>query len=148
MRILILSQWYMPEPALLLQELAQTLIAQGHNVEVLTGFPNYPRGKLYPGYKVRLHQREVVAGVPVTRVPLYPNHSRSALLRVLNYCSFCLSAATLGLWVVSKPDVIFVYHPPLTIGIPSYVLSRLWRVPFVYQIQDMWPETLKATGML
>jgi len=86
--------------------------------------------------------------VPVVRVPLYPEHSRSGLRRALNYLSFALSSSVLGSWNVQRPDVLFVYHPPLTIGIPAYVLSRLWHVPFVYQIQDMWPETLAATGML
>ena len=138
----------MPEPALLLQELAQTLMVRGHEVEVLTGFPNYPSGKLYPGYTLCLRQHETIAGVPVARVPLYPNHSRSGIQRVFNYLSFALSAALLGKGAVKSPDVIFVYHPPLTISIPAYVLSRLWKVPFVYQIQDMWPETLRATGML
>ena len=148
MRILILSQWYMPEPALLLQELAQTLLVRGHEVTVLTGFPNYPSGKLYPGYHLRLCQRETLNGVPVVRVPLYCNHSHSGVMRVINYASFALSAAAFGPWAVEKPDIIFVYHPPLTIGIPAFVLSRLWRIPFVYQIQDMWPETLSATGMV
>ena len=147
MRILILTQWYPPEPAMLLQELAQSLQGRGHQVTVLTGFPNYPSGQLYPGYRVRLRQRETLAGVPVVRVPLYPEHSRSGLRRALNYVSFALSATVLGLWSVPRPDVLFVYHPPLTIGLPAYVLSRLWRRPFVYQIQDMWPETLAATGM-
>lgn len=148
MKILFLSQWYPPEPGLLQQELAQTLMTHGHSVTVLTGFPNFPSGELYPGYRLRLVQRETIAGVPVVRVPLYPDHSRSVIKRSLNYGSFALSAAVLGRGVVSKPDVIFVYHPPLTVGLPAYVLSRLWRVPFVYQIQDMWPETLSATGML
>ena len=131
-----------------MQELAQTLMAHGHQVTVLTGFPNFPSGQLHPGYRVQLLQRETIAGVPVVRVPLYPEHSRSRIKRAMNYLSFALSAATLGACAVSKPDVMFVYHPPLTIGIPAYVLSRLWRIPFVYQIQDMWPETLSATGML
>lgn len=147
MRVLILTQWYPPEPAMLLQELAQSLQARGHQVTVLTGLPNYPSGQLYPGYSVRLRQRETLAGVPVVRVPLYPEHSRSGLRRALNYISFALSATLLGLWIVPRPDVLFVYHPPLTIGLPAYVLTRLWRRPFVYQIQDMWPETLIATGM-
>lgn len=147
MRVLILTQWYPPEPAMLLQELAQSLQASGHQVTVLTGFPNYPSGQLYPGYKVRLRQREILAGVPVVRVPLYPEHSRSGLRRALNYLSFALSAMLLGLWSAPRPDVLFVYHPPLTVAVPAYVLSRLWRRPFVYQIQDMWPETLAATGM-
>jgi len=148
MKILILTQWYPPEPGLLVQELAQTLMAHGHQVTVLTGFPNYPSGQLYPGYRLKLLQRETLSGVPVVRVPLYPEHSRSGFKRALNYLSFAVSAATLGWFAVSKPDIMFVYHPPLTIGIPAYILSCLWRIPFVYQIQDMWPETLRVSGML
>jgi glycosyltransferase involved in cell wall biosynthesis len=97
---------------------------------------------------LRFRQRETISDVSVVRVPLYPDHSQSALRRGLNYLSFALSAALLGPGGVDRPDVIFAYHPPLTIGVPAWVLSRLWRVPFVYQIQDMWPETLTATGML
>lgn len=148
MRILILTQWYPPEPGLLQQELAQTLMAFGHQVTVLTGFPNFPSGQLYPGYRLKPLQKETIAGVSVVRVPLYPEHSRSGIKRAINYLSFALSSAILGWGVVSRPDVMFVYHPPLTIGIPAYILSRLWRIPFVYQVQDMWPETLSATGML
>lgn len=148
MRVLLLTQWYKPEPTPLQHELAQSLIARGHEVTVLTGFPNYPSGKLYPGYKVRPLQHEVMDGVPIVRVPLYPEHSRSAAGRVVNYGSFAASAALLGLRAMPRPDVLFVYHPPLTVGWPAYVLSRFWRAPFVYQIQDMWPETLSATGML
>jgi glycosyltransferase involved in cell wall biosynthesis len=148
MRVLILTQWYPPEPAVLLQELALTLQEFGHTVEVLTGFPNYPAGAVYPGYRMRLHQRETLAGVRVIRVPLYPEHSRSGFKRILNYASFALSALALGPWLTQRPDVMFVYHPPLTVGLPAWWLSRLRRVPFVYQIQDMWPETLAATGML
>ena len=148
MRILILTQWYRPEPSQLLPELAQTLMELGHEVEVLTGFPNYPSGKLYPGYKVRIRQREVIDGVPVVRAPLYPDHSRSGMRRTINYLSFAASVCLFGWQGVARPDVIFVYHPPLTVGIPAILLGRLWNTPFVYQIQDMWPETLSATGML
>lgn len=133
---------------MLIQELAQTLKKKGHSVTILTGFPNYPSGRIYPGYRVRLMQREVLSGLPLIRVALYPEHSRSGLKRALNYMSFALSSALLGFFVVSKPDVIFVYHPPLTVGLPAFILSRLWGVPFIYQIQDLWPETLRATGML
>jgi len=148
MKILILTQWYPPEPDLLIQELAQTLMAHGHHVTVLTGFPNYPSGQLYPGYRLKLLQKETIVGVPVVRVFLYPEHSRSEIKRALNYLSFAVSAATLGWLAVSKPDVMFVWHPPLTIGIPAYILSRLWCVPFFYHIEDIWPETLSATGMM
>jgi colanic acid biosynthesis glycosyl transferase WcaI len=131
-----------------MQELAQALTGRGHQVTVLTGFPNYPSGELYPRYRLRCWQREILSGIPVVRVPLYPDHSRSGLRRALNYLSFAVSAALLGPCILSRPDVIFVYHPPLTVGLPAWVLSRLWGTPFVYQIQDMWPETLSATGML
>jgi glycosyltransferase involved in cell wall biosynthesis len=132
----------------MLQELAQTLEAGGHSVTVLTGFPNYPSGNIYPGYKIRPWLRERLSAVSVVRVPLYANHSRSAVKRILNYVSFAASSSVLGAFLIERPDVIFVYHPPLTIGLPAFILSRLWHAPFVYQIQDMWPETLRATGMV
>lgn len=120
----------------------------GHEVQVLTGFPNYPSGALYPGYRLRLCQRETVGGIPVTRVALYPEHSRSAIKRALNYVSFAASATILGPWLMRRPDVIFVFSTPYTIGIPARWMSLLWRAPFVFNVQDLWPETLGATGML
>jgi len=148
MRILLLSQWYLPEPAYNIHELAQTLAEHGHDVTVLTGFPNYPTGKIYSGYRIYPWQKEKFDDVQVVRVPLFPEHSQSGLLRACNYISLAISISLLGFWLVPKPDIMFVYHPPLTLGIPAWILSRLWRIPFVFQIQDMWPETLAATGML
>src|SRR5690606_35933999 len=82
------------------------------------------------------------------RIYLYPDHSRSSSRRVINYLSFALSVTLLAPFLAQRPDVLFVYHPPLTIGLPARVLSWLWGIPYVYQIQDMWPETLRATGMV
>jgi colanic acid biosynthesis glycosyl transferase WcaI len=121
---------------------------RGHEVIVLTGFPNYPGGRLYPGYRLRLWQRETISGVPVVRVALYPSHSKSAVGRALNYLSFALSAAVLGPFLVGPADVAYVYHPPATIGLPALCWRWLWRVPSVYDVQDLWPDTLAATGML
>jgi glycosyltransferase involved in cell wall biosynthesis len=148
MRILFISQFYLPEPTSMFQELVQTLQRRGHDVTVLTGFPNYPTGKLYSGYRIRLWQWEMVEQVPVLRVPLYPNHSRSGFKRMNNFISFAVSSSLLAPWLLQKPDVVFVRHPPLTVGLPAFAISRRFRVPFVYQIQDMWPETLRATGMM
>ena len=148
MKVLLITQWYVPEPVKLLADLAETVRQQGHEITVLTGFPNYPTGKLYPGYKMKLWRREKLNGVPLIRVPLFASHDRSSCKRVLNYVSFSQSAAMLGPWLADKPDVIHVYHPPLTSAWPGWFLSRLWRVPFTYEIQDMWPETLQATGMV
>jgi len=92
--------------------------------------------------------KETLAGIDVKRVALYPDHGVSKIKRTLNYLSFAFFSTLLGPWSVSRPDVIFVYHPPLTVGLPAVFLSRLWGVPFVYQIQDLWPETLSATDMV
>lgn len=127
---------------------ARELVQQGFEVEVLTGFPNYPGGKVYPGYKIKLLQRESIDGVEVTRVPLYPNHDQSAIKRVLNYASFGASSLIYGLFMARRPDVIYAYHPPLTVGIAASLIRFFRRIPVVYDIQDMWPDTLRATGMV
>jgi glycosyltransferase involved in cell wall biosynthesis len=144
MRILLLTQWFDPEPIFKGAPFARALRDLGHEVEVLTGFPNYPGGKLYPGYRLELYQREDLDGIPVHRVWLYPSHDQSALRRIANYASFALSAALIGPWVTRRPDVVYVYHPPGSIALAA----AAFRAPFVYDIQDLWPDTLAATGML
>ncbi len=148
MHVLILTQWYAPEPVKVRTDLAESLQALGHEVTVVAGFPNYPYGRTYPGYRQRLWQRESRNGVTMIRVPVYPDHSRSGFRRALNFLSYCASAALLGPFLVSKPDIIHVIHPPLTLGPVAWYMSRLWGVPFTYEIKDLWPETLQATGML
>jgi len=147
MRILILSQWFDPEPTFKGLLFAKELQRRGHDVRVLTGFPNYPGGKVYDGYRVRPATRETIEGIDVLRVALYPSHDDSGLRRGLNYLSFAASASVAALFV-KKPDVAYVYHPPATIGLPAVVLKWLRGVPFVYDVQDLWPETLAATGMV
>ncbi|WP_060508927.1 glycosyltransferase family 4 protein [Pseudomonas sp. NBRC 111124] len=146
-RILLLTQWFDPEPTFKGLVFARELVAQGFEVEVVTGFPNYPGGKLYSGYKVKLIQREVIDGIKVTRVPLYPSHGQSGIGRVLNYASFAATSLLYGLFGARKPHVIYAYHPPLTVGMSAALIRMFRRVPVVYDIQDMWPDTLKATGM-
>lgn len=147
-RILLLTQWFDPEPTFKGLVFAKELVRQGFEVEVLTGFPNYPGGKVYPGYRVRWLQREAIDGVQVTRVPLYPNHDQSAIKRVLNYVSFAVSSLLYGVFMAKKADAMYAYHPPLTVGISASLIGLLRRTPVVYDIQDMWPDTLRATGML
>ena len=147
-RILLLTQWFDPEPTFKGMVFARELVRQGFEVEVVTGFPNYPGGKVYPGYSIKLLQREVIDGVQITRVPLYPNHDQSAIKRVLNYLSFAASSLLYGLFVAKRADVIYAYHPPLTVGITACLIRLFRRIPVVYDIQDMWPDTLRATGMI
>lgn len=148
MRILLLTQWFDPEPTIKGIAFARELVRLGHTVEVLTGFPNYPGGKLYPGYKLKFLQRETIEGISVIRVPLYPSHDGSSLKRIVNYLSFAFSATLLGPLLVKQADVVYVYHPPATVALPAMMLKLLRGMPFVYDIQDLWPDTLAATGML
>ena len=148
MRVLLLTQWFDPEPTFKGLAFARELQKQGFDVEVITGFPNYPGGKIYPGYKMSVFERKVIDGVTVTRVPLYASHDQRALRRVLNYVSFAASATVAGLFFVKRPDVIYAYHPPLTVGLAAAIIRFFRRTPVVYDIQDMWPDTLRATGML
>ena len=148
MKILILTQWFEPEPTFKGLLFARELAARGHEVEVLTGFPNYPGGKVYPGYRIRPWVREQIDGINVLRVALYPSHNNSGLHRALNYMSFALSAAVIGTALIRKPDVMYVYHPPITVGFAATVIGFLRRTPFVYDIQDLWPDTVAASGMM
>jgi glycosyltransferase involved in cell wall biosynthesis len=146
-RILLITQWFDPEPTPKGMSFARELARRGHDVEVLTGFPNYPGGKLYPGFRVRLLQREVRDGVRITRVPLYPSHGQSGIGRALNYLSFAFCALVYALFGARRPDVVYAYHPPLTVGIVGALVRTLRSVPVVLDVQDLWPDTLKATGM-
>jgi glycosyltransferase involved in cell wall biosynthesis len=147
-RILLITQWFDPEPTPKGMVFARELVRCGFEVEVLTGFPNYPGGRVYPGYRVRLLQRESIDGVKVTRVALYPSHDHSGFKRALNYLSFGFAAAWYVLFCARRPDVVYAYHPPMTVGIVAALARRLRRIPSVLDIQDLWPDALRATGML
>lgn len=126
---------------------AKELIKRGHEVEVLTGFPNYPGGKIYDGYKVKFLQREIMDGVPIIRVPLYPSHDRSSVKRMLSYMSLSMTQAAIGPFAVHKADVAYVSQGPATIGLPAIAHKLFRRIPFVYDIKDLWPDSLASTGM-
>ena len=147
-RILLITQWFDPEPTFKGILFAKELVSRGFEVEVITGFPNYPGGTLYDGYHIKFIQKEVIDGVLVTRVPLFPSHDKSKLGRVFNYLSFGLSSLIYGLFFSKRVDVIYAYQPPLTVGISALIIKLFRRVPVVLDIQDMWPDTLKATGMI
>ncbi|MEM9351990.1 MAG: sugar transferase [Planctomycetota bacterium] len=148
MKILWLTQYYAPEPAGRLVDLACELKKRGHDVQVLTGFPCYPAGKTYPGYRQSLRGRETLDGVDVLRVPQMPDHSRSVIRRVLYYLSFAFNAVWLGLLRAERPDVVMVYQSALPTGLAAWAYSRLRRVPYVVDLADLWPESVAASGML
>lgn len=147
-RLQIITQWFEPEPAFKGLAFAEEMAKRGFDVEVITGFPNYPSGRIYPGYRVRLFHREVIGDVKVVRLPLYPSHDSSPVRRVLNFASFGLVVSLYGLFGMRRADVIYAYHPPLTVGLASILIRVLRRTPVVYDVQDLWPDTLAATGMV
>lgn len=147
MRILFLTQFFQPEPMFKGLSFARALRERGHTVEVLTGFPNYPGGKLYAGYRIRPVLREVIDGIPVTRVPLIPNHNQSSIGRMANYLSFAGSAATIGAVTAFRPDVIYVYNL-VTLGPAWQVLRLRHRCAVVLDVQDLWPESVSNSGMM
>src|SRR5690242_12777713 len=113
-RILILTQYYAPEPgapSIRLRAMARELSRLGCEVRVLTGMPNYPTGKIHADYRGRLTMRETIDGVPVKRVWLYPATGRRALRRLLNYLSFTATSAVM-LVTEPKADLVFVEAQP------------------------------------
>lgn len=149
MRILLLTQLFQPEPNFLKGlAFACALRARGHQVQVLTGLPNYPSGRVYSGYRWRPIQREVLGGIEVVRVGHYPSHDRSAARRIASYLSFAGSAAVLGTGAVERPDVIHVYQGPATLMLSAAVLATVRRARIVLDIQDLWPESVTGSGML
>jgi glycosyltransferase involved in cell wall biosynthesis len=147
MRILYLTHYFQPEPIFWALPLAKEFARRGHQVEVLTGFPNYPGGKIYDGYPIRILRRDILDGIDITRVPLYPSHDNSSLKRILCYASLGLSASMIGPSVTKKADVAYVMQGPMTLGLPACALKLLKGMPFVLHIQDLWPDSLLSTEM-
>jgi len=115
---------------------------------VLTGFPNHPTGVVPPAYRKkvwRLVAREQCDGVDVVRTWLLPFPNRRTYERMLNYSSFCVSAASTGLFL-SRPDVVIATSPQLLVALSGCWLARCKRVPFVFEVRDLWPESLAAVG--
>ena len=140
---------YKPEPCdTRTSQLAAGMVEAGHKATVITSFPNYPFGKIYDGYKQKLCKKEQIDGVNVVRVPMFPDHSMSKKRRALSYLSFGFTGAFLGSLLSRRPDIVWIHHPPLTTGIAGYLIAKIKRVPFVYEIHDLWPQTLISTGMI
>ncbi|MDN4507493.1 glycosyltransferase family 4 protein [Dietzia maris] len=150
MKIGYITQWFDPETGSAATPgiIARALSARGHEVEVLTGFPNYPEGRLYDGYPLVAYRSEVRDGMTVHRAPLVPTHKSSATARMVNYSSFAVAAAVIGSRVLRNADVILVHSTPATVAVPALAAKALHGVPFVPMIQDLWPETVTSSGFL
>ena len=147
MRVLIVSQYFWPE-SFRINEVAKSLLEKDIKVEVLTGKPNYPRGEIFTGYRAWGCQRESRQGITINRIPLLARGGGGARLG-LNYLSFVVSGLLFAPWMLRKKkfDVIFVYAPsPILQAIPAIFLGWLKGCPVVLWVQDLWPESLSATG--
>jgi colanic acid biosynthesis glycosyl transferase WcaI len=150
-KILYVSQYFPPEmgaPAARAVELSRHWVRMGHDVTVLTGFPNHPTGVVPGEWRSRfrrLHYSETLDGVRVVRTWLWPLPNRKAHERIRNYASFCFSAAIGGL-ALRKPDAIIATSPQLLVALSGWWLAWWKRVPFVFEVRDLWPESLAAVG--
>jgi colanic acid biosynthesis glycosyl transferase WcaI len=149
MRIGFVTQWYDPEEgsALVPGVLARGLSSQGFDIEVVTGFPNFPRGKIYPGFRQKLYSREVRDGITVHRVPLFPDHSDRPLRRGACYASFALTSTSLGIPALGRLDAHLVYGSPVTSGLSLAFMHRVRSTPFVTYVSDLWPDSVLASGI-
>lgn len=144
MRVAYVTQWFPPEPAPLALWIAKALRDAGCDVHVVTGVPNYPTGVVHPGYDPNRPSRDTVEGFRVSRMPLYPDHGTAAVGRALNYLSFAASSALHARAVLRTADVALVYGSPVTAAVAPY----LNRIPYVLLAQDLWPDSVFATGYL
>lgn len=151
MKLLIVSQYFYPE-SFIINDVARTLAEQGHAVTVLTGKPNYPDGRIFAGYRAGGIQHErTPEGVEIVRVPLWPRGRGGARNLVLNYLSFVVSGLLLSPWILRGRsfDAALVFAPsPLTQAIPAILIKWIKRMPLAIWVQDLWPESLAATGFV
>jgi colanic acid biosynthesis glycosyl transferase WcaI len=147
MNLLIITNHFWPEN-FRITDLALGLIERGHQVTVLSGVPDYPEGKFFPGYGIFKRRREDYQGIKIRRVPLVPRGQGGRLRLALNYLSFALCGCLLApLSCPGSFDLILVFETsPVTVGLPALVLKRLRHIPIMFWVQDLWPESLSATG--
>lgn len=147
MKLLVVTQYFWPEN-FRVNDLVEELVRRGHEVTVLTGLPNYPGGRIFPGYGITGPYREEHGGARVVRVPLIARGNGGNVRLVLNYVSFAAAASLLGpLRLGRNFDVIFVHEPsPITVGLPAIVMKQLTGARIVFWVLDLWPESVAATG--
>ncbi len=149
MRILVLTDRFTPEisaPSFRLMEHAKVWRQAGEEVTVVTCAPNSPRGVVFPGYRNRAYQTEVLEGVPVIRLWTYMTANQGTVKRTLDYASYLASVAVQG-GRLPEADVILASSPPFFVALAGWVLARRQRCPWVFELRDLWPASIKAVGV-
>jgi colanic acid biosynthesis glycosyl transferase WcaI len=150
LHFVIHSQYYPPEigaPQARLSELAKGLVKRGHQVTVLTAMPNYPRGKIYPGFGGLL-QREQQDGIQIIRSAIFATQRANMVPRLTTYFSFVISSFLFGSILIHKPDYLLTESPPLFLGIAGYLLSRVKKTRWIFNVSDLWPESAVRLGFI
>jgi colanic acid biosynthesis glycosyl transferase WcaI len=149
LKILVLAQYFAPEigaSQVRLASFCREVRAAGHSLEIVTAMPHHPGGQIFPEYRGEFYRRENWEGLTIHRVWLYAANS-SNLRRLLNYASFCLTCLV-GLARATKPDYIFVDSPPLFLGVPGWIAAKSWRVPLLFNVADLWPDSVRDLGIM
>ena len=149
MRFLILTQRFPPEigaQPVRLAAMIKELRRSGHAIEVVTALPNHPHGRIDPAYSGRFYVGDEWNGVTVHRTWIYPA-TGSGGKRLLNYASF-MTTSLAGLLRARKPDILFVESPPLFLSLPAWVAARRWKVPIVFNVADLWPDSVRELGVM
>jgi len=150
MNILFLTDNFPPEtnaPATRTHEHARNWVAAGHQVTVLANVPNFPAGRVFPGYRNKLWQREVMDGIRVVRVWTYVTANEGFLRRSLDYFSFGVTGVIGGLFLPT-PDVIVATSPQIFTALGACILAWIKRRPFVFELRDLWPDSIVAVGAM
>ena len=149
MEILVITQYFWPEN-FRINDLVLGLKEKGYNVTILTGKPNYPSGKIFPGYSLLSKLKDNFDGITVYRVPSVPRGNGRNLRLIMNYFSFIVSACFMAPFLLKgKYDLIFVYEPsPITVMIPAIFLKKIKNVPIMLWVLDLWPESISSTGAI
>lgn len=150
MRILFVCHYFPPEvnaPAARTFEHCRQWVRAGHDVTVVTCFPNHPHGKLFPGYRNKLWAREAIDGIKVVRVLTYCAANRGKVRRSFNYLFFMTMTVAASLFA-SRKDVVITTSPELLNGLAGFFVSRIKRCPWVLEIRDLWPESIRAVGAI
>lgn len=147
-KILFVCQYFYPE-TFRGNDVAFHLAEKGHDVHVITGIPNYPAGKFFPGYGFFKKRHEVVRGVKVTHLPIVPRGTDNKIMLMLNYFSFLVVGCLYMLWhaVFHKYDLVFCQQlSPVMMSMPAVMYKKIRKVPLYTWVLDLWPESLTAAG--
>lgn len=150
MHLLFLTDNFPPEvnaPASRTFEHCREWVKAGHTVTVITCAPNFPKGKVYEGYRNKIRQQETMDGIRVIRVWTYITANEGFVKRILDYMSFMVAAVPASFFV-KNPDLVVGTSPQFFTACAAYVVSRLKRIPFIFELRDIWPESVKAVGAM